>query len=72
MNIIETTQLLHFITENPFLSFLTVLVITYIPIQSLLVGWARLLRHLNVRKHGWPPSHCDADGDPVATDTDAE
>lgn len=25
--------------------------------------WSRFLRHLNVRKHGWPPSHLDADGD---------
>lgn len=23
----------------------------------------RFLRHLNIRKHGWPPSHLDADGD---------
>lgn len=25
--------------------------------------WNRFLRHLNVRKHGWPPEHLDADGD---------
>lgn len=23
----------------------------------------RVIRHLNIRKHGWPPPHCDADGD---------
>lgn len=23
----------------------------------------RVLRHLNIRKHGYPPPHCDADGD---------
>lgn len=23
----------------------------------------RVLRHLNIRRHGWPPAHCDADGD---------
>ncbi len=23
----------------------------------------RPLRHANIRKHGYPPSHCDADGD---------
>lgn len=21
------------------------------------------LRAMNIRKHGWPPQHCDADGD---------
>ena len=25
--------------------------------------WNRLMRHLSVRKHGWPPPHLDADGD---------
>ena len=24
--------------------------------------WARFIRHLNIRKHGWPPPHCNADG----------
>jgi hypothetical protein len=23
----------------------------------------RFLRHMNIRKHGYPPPHCDADGD---------
>ena len=23
----------------------------------------RFLRHMNIRKHGYPPVHCDADGD---------
>ncbi len=23
----------------------------------------RILRHWNIRKHGYPPAHCDADGD---------
>lgn len=25
--------------------------------------WNRLMRHLNIRKNGWPPAHLDADGD---------
>jgi len=25
--------------------------------------WNRFWRHFNIRKHGYPPSHCDADGD---------
>jgi hypothetical protein len=23
----------------------------------------RILRHRNIRKYGYPPAHCDADGD---------
>lgn len=27
----------------------------------------RIVRHLNIRKHGYPPPHCDADGDGVCS-----
>lgn len=72
MNIIETTQLIHLITENPILTFLTVVATIYMPCQALLYAWSRFLRHRNVSKHGWPPAHCDADGYPVETPTDNE
>lgn len=29
----------------------------------LLIIWNRFWRHWNIRKHGYPPIHCDADGD---------
>ena len=29
----------------------------------LLECWNRFWRHMNIRKHGYPPIHCDADGD---------
>lgn len=32
-------------------------------LKYLFCCWNRLLRHLNVRKAGWPPPHLDADGD---------
>jgi hypothetical protein len=25
--------------------------------------WNRFWRHWSIRKHGYPPAHCDADGD---------
>lgn len=25
--------------------------------------WNRFWRHFNIRKHGYPPPYCDADGD---------
>lgn len=34
-----------------------------IPCQTLIVITNRPLRHWNIRKHGYPPAHCDADGD---------
>lgn len=35
----------------------------YFLVNGLLRAWSRLMRTLMVRKHGWPPSHLDADGD---------
>ena len=35
----------------------------YFIINGLLKSWSRLLRCVMVSKHGWPPSHLDADGD---------
>lgn len=29
----------------------------------ILIMWNRFWRHWSIRKHGYPPSHCDADGD---------
>jgi hypothetical protein len=32
-------------------------------LKTIMFMWNRLFRHMNIRKHGYPPSHCDADGD---------
>ena len=32
-------------------------------LNLIFVMWNRFWRHWNIRKHGYPPSHCDADGD---------
>jgi hypothetical protein len=32
----------------------------------------RTLRHYNVKKHGYPPAHCDADGDFKPTKKDED
>lgn len=33
----------------------------------LFLCWNRLWRHWTIRKHGYPPRHCDADGDLIET-----
>lgn len=38
------------------------LIIT-IPAKLIVITLNRTLRHWNIRKHGYPPVHCDADGD---------
>jgi len=32
----------------------------------------RVIRHFNIRSQGWPPKHCDADGDFKKEDDDDE
>lgn len=34
-----------------------------IPAKVLIFAINRPLRHWTIRKHGYPPAHCDADGD---------
>lgn len=60
MNIYE------FMDANPwqtfFLGFCVIIVFGMVAtlIQNTI---NRTLRHANIRKHGYPPPHCDADGD---------
>ncbi len=52
-------SLYEFATESPWLTFFIVWMITALIFRC----WNRLLRHLSVRRRGWPPEHLDADGD---------
>lgn len=51
-------NILQFMVESPLLTFFLVLLI----LCGLDEMVKTFVRHLNIRKHGWPPSHCDADG----------
>jgi len=52
-----------FMADSPVLTFFIVVGIGII-LTSIFNGCInRPLRHMNIRKHGWPPAHCDADGD---------
>ncbi len=53
MNVFE------FMSDSPWLSFLIVYLLTYLIFQII----NRALRTINIHKHGYPPEHCDADGD---------
>lgn len=48
-----------FMARNPILAFLLVYVLARYAFRC----WGTLMRHLNIRRHGWPPAHLDADGD---------
>lgn len=56
-----------FMEQSPYLFFLALIIICSISVSAV-VRLAcfminRPLRHWNIHKHGYPPSHCDADGD---------
>jgi len=40
-----------------------IFMILAIPSQVIIVAINRPLRHWSIRKRGYPPFHCDADGD---------
>lgn len=52
-----------FMSDSPFLTFFLVLIVGEVIVRIFVGLPNRILRHLNIRKHGYPPSHCDADGD---------
>lgn len=37
--------------------------LAWLILQLLCFSINRPLRHWRILKHGWPPAHCDADGD---------
>ena len=59
-----------FLTESPWLSFfllwICIAAVTGVFYNLFFKLPNRVLRHLNIKKHGWPPAHCDADGDFMA------
>jgi len=43
--------------------WLIIAIIISAPVRIVTIAINRPLRHWNIRKHGYPPKHCDADGD---------
>lgn len=48
---------------HPWLTFWLILAALFVGERVVVFLINRPLRHWNIRKHGYPPSHCDADGD---------
>jgi hypothetical protein len=56
-------ETLKFMGEHPWLT-IALCLIAGSTITSVLFRLPnRIIRHLNIRKAGWPPAHLDADGD---------
>ena len=43
--------------------FLMVALILGVPARIIMFIISAPFRYMNIRKHGYPPQHCDADGD---------
>lgn len=48
-----------FMSDSPWLTFF----LAYLAAWLTFKIYNCTVRHLNIRKHGWPPAHLDADGD---------
>ena len=57
------TDLLKFASDNPWLTFFLAVLAAEVIIRVVVNLPNRILRHWNIHKHGYPPPHCDADGD---------
>lgn len=57
------TEFFKFAGESPFTTFVLALIAGQVVWGLIVILPNRVLRHWNIRKHGYPPVHCDADGD---------
>lgn len=57
------TDLFKFASDNPWLTFFLAVIAAEVIIRVVVNLPNRILRHWNIHKHGYPPPHCDADGD---------
>ena len=56
-------DVLQFMSDSPWLTFFLAVIAAEVVISVVVNLPNRILRHWNIRKHGYPPAHCDADGD---------
>jgi len=52
-----------FMSGSPILTFFLAVIVGEVIVRVGVQLPNRILRHWNIRKHGYPPAHCDADGD---------
>lgn len=52
-----------FMSDSPWLTFFLAMIAGEVIVRVVVNLPNRILRHWNIRKHGYPPEHCDADGD---------
>ena len=57
------TDILAFMSDSPWLAFFLALIAGEVIVRIIVNLPNRILRHWNIRQHGYPPEHCDADGD---------
>ena len=57
------TDLFKFASDNPWLTFFLAVITAEVIVRVVVNLPNRILRHWNIHKHGYPPPHCDADGD---------
>ena len=50
-------------SESPYLAFFLALILGTVIVRITVTLPCRILKHRNILKHGYPPAHCDANGD---------
>lgn len=56
-------DVLKFMSDSPWLTFFLAMIAGEAIVRVVVNLPNCILRHWNIRKHGYPPAHCDADGD---------
>lgn len=63
------TEILAFIGAHPLITFALVILLVLCPLHYAVFLTRSLLVQRTISKHGYPPAHCDAEGDTRNTET---
>ena len=56
-------SLIPFMNEHPFISLFMFYLACQTTLKTITIPVLRIFRHLDIKRNGWPPANCDADGD---------
>jgi len=56
-------NLFQFMSDSPVLTFALFFIVLQAVVRLCMHLLTMITRHYNIKKNGYPPPHCDADGD---------
>lgn len=59
------SNVIELIHVHPYLTLISLIMVSWVVTYGFAYTICFLARHKTIREKGYPPAHCDADGDPI-------